>query len=312
MLGLADQVGGDVHRIGRGVGQDRDLGRARLGVDADPAGEVALGGGDPDVAGAGDHVGGRAGLGAVREHRDRGGAAGGVYLVDAEQRARGEDRRVRQAAGWIILKSGGLGRRGERDGLDAGLLGGHHVHDHGGRVDGPAAGRVQPDAVDRQPLFGHRAAGHDLGRAVRTALLAVDEAGAADGLLQGRAHGRVEFREGLGERLGGHPYPVEPDPVELLREVDQRRVTPMMHGLADRTHLLQGGRDVEVGSGQQVAQGGALGEGVAAQIDSGDHGCNSLRPCSGVVRAYQWLIQIAGGTRKIFFTSSVRGVTQRA
>ena len=45
----------------------------------------------------------------------------------------------------------------------------------------------------------------------------------------------------------------------------------MMHGLADRTHLLQGGLDVEVGSGQQVAQGGALGEGVAAQIDSGDH-----------------------------------------
>jgi hypothetical protein len=45
----------------------------------------------------------------------------------------------------------------------------------------------------------------------------------------------------------------------------------MMHGLADRTHLLQGGRDVEVGSGQQVAQGGPFGEGVTAQVDSGDH-----------------------------------------
>ena len=37
VLGLADQVGGDVHRVGGVVGEDRDLGRAGLGVDADPA-----------------------------------------------------------------------------------------------------------------------------------------------------------------------------------------------------------------------------------------------------------------------------------
>ena len=86
----------------------------------------------------------------------------------------------------------------------------------------------------------------------------------------------------------------------------------MMHGLADRTHLLQCGLNVELGSGQQVAQGGALGKGVAAQIDSGDHAVNSLRPGSGPVRAYQWLIQIPEETRKIAFTPSVRGVTQRA
>ena len=35
---------------------------------------------------------------AVGEHRDRLGAADRVHLVDAEQRAGGEDRRVRQAA----------------------------------------------------------------------------------------------------------------------------------------------------------------------------------------------------------------------
>ena len=102
VLGLADQVGGDVHRVGGGVREDRDLGRAGLGVDADAAREVALGGGDPDVAGAGDHVGGRAGLGAVREHRDGLGAAGRVHLVDAEQRAGGEDRGVRQAAELLL------------------------------------------------------------------------------------------------------------------------------------------------------------------------------------------------------------------
>ncbi|CAM5422900.1 hypothetical protein SFUMM280S_05799 [Streptomyces fumanus] len=73
----------------------------------------------------------------------------------------------------------------------------------------------------------------------------------------------------------GHPDLLQPHTVEPLGEVDQRRVAPMMHVLADRAHLVQGGRDVEVGSGQQVAQGGALGEGVAAQIDSGDHGTDS-------------------------------------
>ncbi len=140
----------------------------------------------------------------------------------------------------------------------------------------------------------------------------MDEPGAADGLLQGRAHGRVEGIERVGERLCRDTDGFQPYSVELLREVDQRRVAPMMHGFADRTHLLEGGLNVEVGSGQQVAQGGALGKGVAAQIDSGDHGSNSLRPGSAAVRAYQWLIQNLAGTRKIAFTISVPGVTQRA
>lgn len=133
-----------------------------------------------------------------------------------------------------------------------------------------------------------------------------------------RAHLRVEPLQGAGQLLGRNAHPLQPDAVELLGEVDQRRVPAMMHGLADRTHLLQGDRDVEVGSGQQVAQGGALGEGVAAQIDSGDHGTNSLRPASGTVRAYQWLIQNAtdltahGELVRSVLTLSVRTVTQWA
>ncbi len=312
VLGLADQVGGDVHRVGGRVRQDGDLGRTGLGVDADLPGEEALGGGDPDVPGAGDHVGGRAGLRAVREHRDGGGPAGRVDLVDAEQGAGGQDGGVRDAAEL------GLRGRGERDRADTGLLRGHHVHDHGRRVDRPAAGHVQPDPLDRHPLLGDRPAGHDL-RGVRgAALLAVDEAGTADGLLERGAHGRVEALQRAGQLLGRDTHLFQPDAVELLGEVDQRRVPAMMHGLADRTHLLQGDRDVEVGSGQQVAQGGALGEGVAAQIDSGDHGTNSLRPASGTVRAYQWLIRNAtdrtaqGELARSVLTLSVRKVTQRA
>src|SRR5690606_35881532 len=71
---------------------------------------------------------------------------------------------------------------------------------------------------------------------------------------------------------------------------------------------------VEVGARQQVAQRGALGEGVTAQIDSGQegmlqHGTNSLRPASGAVRPFQWLIQVASGdrphTRTTFISRSV-------
>lgn len=45
----------------------------------------------------------------------------------------------------------------------------------------------------------------------------------------------------------------------------------MAYVLADGPHRLQGGFHVELGSGQQVAQVAALGEGTAAQIDSRDH-----------------------------------------
>ncbi len=183
VLGLADQVGGDVDRVGGGVGEDRDLGRAGLGVDADHALEQALRGGDVDVAGAGDQDGRAALLGAVGEHRDRLRAAGRVHLVDAEQRAGRQDRRVRQPA-ELPLRG-----RGDRERGDARLLRGHDVHDHAGGVDRLAARDVEPDALDGHPALGDRAAGDDLRGHVRTALVAVDQPGAADALLERVAHG---------------------------------------------------------------------------------------------------------------------------
>lgn len=45
----------------------------------------------------------------------------------------------------------------------------------------------------------------------------------------------------------------------------------MAYVLADGPHRFQGGFHVELGTGQQVAQVAALGEGIAAQIDSRDH-----------------------------------------
>ena len=122
--------------VGGVVGEDRDLGRAGLGVGADGAPEQPFGRGDVDVARAGDEVGRCAVGGAVGEHRDRLRAAGRVHLVDAEQRAGGEHGRVRQAA---VL---GLRRRGHRDLADPGHLGRDDVHDHGGRVGDQPAGHV--------------------------------------------------------------------------------------------------------------------------------------------------------------------------
>jgi hypothetical protein len=103
VLGLADQVGGDVHRVGARVGEHGDLGGAGLGVDPDQAAEQPLGRGDVDVARPGDDVDrlqhGPVGVdAAVREQRDALRPADRPHLLDAEQRGRREDRRVRQPA----------------------------------------------------------------------------------------------------------------------------------------------------------------------------------------------------------------------
>ena len=127
VLGLADQVGGDVHRVGGVVGEDRDLGGPGLGVDADLRPADPLGGGDVDVARPGDHVDrrqlGAVGVGAaVRQQRDGLRAADGPHLVDAEQAGGGQDGRVRQAAEL------GLRRAGDDQRVHPCGLRGHDVH----------------------------------------------------------------------------------------------------------------------------------------------------------------------------------------
>lgn len=130
MLGLAHEVGRHVVGVGGVVGEDRDLGGAGLGIDADEPLEQSLGGDDPDVARPRDE---RHRVAhdlltvdvaplrvvvdeAVREHRDRLGAADGIHLVDAEQGARREDRRVGVAgelADVLALRRRGDGQRAD-------------------------------------------------------------------------------------------------------------------------------------------------------------------------------------------------------
>ena len=280
VLGLADQVGGDVLGVGGVVGEDGDLGRAGLGVDPDEALEEPLGGDHPDVAGAGDQRHGHAvlvALGvAVGEHRDRLGAADGVHLVDAEEGAGGEDGRVgvpRQLAGVLLLR-----RAGDGEGADAGELRRDDVHDHAGRVDGQAAGHVEADPVDRDPPLGDRAAGDDLGRRVGALLVGVDQPGATDRLLEGGPQRRVEPVEGVLQHLGRDPQVLRPDAVELLAEVAQRVRPAMPDVLDDRADLVQRRLDVELGARQRGPQGAHL-ERASPQVESGHHGVKSrFRP----------------------------------
>src|SRR5690606_34864758 len=126
VFGLADQVRCHVGGVGGVVGEDGDLGRPCLGVDADDAFEEAFGGGDPDVSGAGHHADGGALARTVREHGGGLGTAHGVHLVYAEQGTGRQDGGVRQSTEF------GLRRGGHGEGGHPGFLGGHDVHDHAG------------------------------------------------------------------------------------------------------------------------------------------------------------------------------------
>ena len=198
MLGLADQVGGDVRGVGGVVGEHGDLGGAGLGVDAHHAAQVPLGGHDPEVAGPGDQVDRRAqALDAVGEHRDRLSAADGVDLVDAQQVAQAQDGRVRQPAELCAR------RGGHREGADAGDLRGHDVHQHAAGQRREAAGHIETDARHRDGLGLDHGAGCDLGAdQVRRPLGLGDLAAPADGLGEGRAHLGVELVGAARQHLG--------------------------------------------------------------------------------------------------------------
>ncbi len=117
---------------------------------------------------------------------------------------------------------------------------------------------------------------------VGAALVAVDLAGAADGLLQRGAHGRVEAGQGGVDRVLGDADVGEPDPVEALGELDQRLDTAMADVLAQGAHALGGVRHVH-GRARKGVAGVVL---AASEVDSTDHapslGGDARRVGSGV------------------------------
>ena len=213
VLGLADQVGRDVRRVGGVVGEDRDLGRTGLRVDADTSLEQALGRDRVDVAGAGDQVDPLALPRAVGEHRDRLRPADGVHLVDAEQRAGGQDRRLGEAA--VVLAR----RARERDRRDARDLGRDDVHHHARDQGRQATGRVEPHAADRDHPVGDGRARAERGGDVVLELGLTGTSQPRDRLLEPGSDRRVELGQRSVERVLRDAQLLGGDPVEPLGEL---------------------------------------------------------------------------------------------
>ena len=150
MLGLRQQVHGDVGRVLRAVGHDDDFGRAGDAVDADTTKHLALGFGDIGVAGSDDAVDRRDRGGAVGEGGDGLGAADAIDLRHAGALGGGQDQRLEMTAG---------AGDGHGDAGHAGDAGGEGVHQNGGRVGRLAAGDVEADGVERGPAHAEVEAG---------------------------------------------------------------------------------------------------------------------------------------------------------
>ena len=286
VLGLADEVRGHVHGVGGVVGEHGDLGGPGLGVDADHPAQDPLGRGDVDVAGTGDQVDrleDRArGVGAAqREQRDPLRPTGGPHLLDAEQRARSQDRGVRPPA-VVGLRGGADHERAHLGGLR-----GHHVHHHAGGVDRVAAGDVEPHPLHRYPALGDRATVDDLGDGLAAPLVGVHRPAAADRLLQRGPHVGVEALERGGDDAGGHPDAGRTDPVEALAELQHGPDPPRADVVDDGAHRVQHRVHVDLAARQGAPQLGG-GRGLTAQVGTGEHGAQSRsRPRSST--ATEWV-----------------------
>jgi hypothetical protein len=277
VLGLADQVGSDVRGVSPGVGQDRDLGRPGLRVDARDASHRPLCRRHVDVPGAGDDVHRLTQhrpvhrLGAVRtvgEHRDRLGTADGVHLVDLEQRARREDGRVRQPV--VVL----LGRARDGERRHPGLLGRDDVHHDARGVDGQSPRHVQTDPADRHPALADLRARREVDGEVQRALRGVHLAHPHDRLLEPGPDRGVQGDESVRERRAGDPERARAYVVKALGQVSERSGAACAHVLDDRLDLPEGRLDVQLCARQS---GGQLagGKRPAAQVDTGYHEAKS-------------------------------------
>ena len=283
VLGLADQVCGDVRRVGGVVGQDRDLGGSGLGVDPDDALEQSLRSDGVDVARSGDEVHPTAGPRAVGEHRDRLGAADGVHLRDAEQLTGSQDRRVRESR-TPLAEAGRLRRAGEGDRADAGHLGGYDVHQHARDQRRQTSGDVEAHPVDRDHPCCDSCTRSEVGDRVGLHLGRAGDPEPSDGLFEPRPNARIQSRQRLAQCLAGHHDVSLVHAVEALAVLQDRLDPPVADVVADRPYDVQRGLDIEVGARHESAvvgrcaspvscPGGALGrDRAASQVDPANHG----------------------------------------
>ncbi|CKS21960.1 Uncharacterised protein [Mycobacterium tuberculosis] len=270
VFGLANQVGGHMHRVGGVIGEDSDLGWPRFGVDAHPRTAQSLGGRDIDVARPGDHVDRcqccAVGVGAaVSQQRHRLSAADRPDLIDAQQPGRGQNGRMRHS---IPLR---LRRAGYHQRVDARGLGGHHVHHHAGWVHRIAPRHVQAYPLDRNPPLGDRRARAQCGCDVGATLPGVHGAGPLDHHLQRFADVAVQSGQRRVQRCVWHPDGMGPHTVERCAEV-QRGLGPALgDGRHNGPYRRQHGFHIGAAAWQSGPQLGSCQLG-SPQVDTGKHG----------------------------------------
>ena len=222
------------------------------------------------LPGPGDQVDPAARAGAVGEHRDRLGAADGVDLLDAEQRAGGQDRGVRQAA---VVR---LRRGGEGDRADAGDLGGHDVHQHAGDQRREPAGHVETDPVDR-----HLAVGdpwrRGRGRWRRPCSSSASQVGRSRRIdssrparTPGPGRSRASASAAAGTRMSSAATPSNRSEYSRIASTPRTRTSSQIACTAGHRRL-----DVEVGARHDGAVVDGAGAGGPAQVDAADHGLDS-------------------------------------
>jgi hypothetical protein len=220
VLGLREEVGGALARVGRRVGDHDDLAGAGGEIDGDARRDEHLRGGDPGVAGADDLVDRSDRRRPVGERRHRLRAADGVDLLHPELAC----RRERRLCG---------ARRDDDDALDpreARRHGGHHERR---RIRRAATGDVDADGRQRQPAPLRRdprqGLDEDVGRALRPAELGDGPSELAD---------RGEHV--VGQPRGLQPLAVDPElgpfAVEALRPVEESVVAAVADVAEDLEH----------------------------------------------------------------------------
>ena len=151
----------------------------------------------------------------------------------------------------------GLRRAGDHQRVDAGGLRRHHVHHHARRVDGVAAGHVEPDPLDRNPPLGDGGAGRQRRRDVGATLVGVHGAGAFDRHLAARPATSASRLGQRGVQRGiGHPDGRRPHPVERFAVLQGGFRAALGDRVDDRPHLRQHRFHVDAAAGQRRPQTG--------------------------------------------------------
>ena len=271
VLGLADEVGGDEVGVGRGIRDHEDLGRSRLGVDADDASDEALGCCDVVVARAGDDIDGVEpdARHAVGECADRAGTTHRVDLVDAEQAGGPEDRGV-HGTPELLLRG-----RSERDRRNAGDLRGHDVHDDARRIDGLAAGNVKAHARDRLPPLDDLGARRNLGNGASGNLRLGGSTDPIDRFFECGSHVGEQRDDGLRDLVGVNSNPVGAHAIESFRLLEQRSFATLSNVVDERASGLRRGRNVDGGARDEAREFHSAGL-LIAKVNRVHHGLTML------------------------------------